>query len=170
MRPPALRPVRPLAVAAAVLGTALALLPAAAEQSAELKRQNLTQLITDAQMIVAGKVLRVVDGITPSGTVISGQGTPVLHLSNLSEGDAGRYDLYFESQCVWQGNYLIVLTDCAPPCPADFNQDGGVDGSDVAAFFSAWENGDASADVNQDGGVDGSDIDPFFFAWENGGC
>lgn len=67
MRPPALRPVRPLAVAAAVLGSALALLPAAAEQSAELRRQNLTQLITDAQMIVAGKVLRVVDGITPKG-------------------------------------------------------------------------------------------------------
>lgn len=67
MRPPALRLVRPLAVAAAVLGTALALLPALAEQSAELRRQNLTQLITDAQMIVGGKVLRVADGVSPKG-------------------------------------------------------------------------------------------------------
>jgi hypothetical protein len=67
MRFQVLQPVRPLAVAAAVLGIALALLPAVAEQSAQLKPQNLTQLITDAQMIVAGKVVRVVDGITPKG-------------------------------------------------------------------------------------------------------
>jgi hypothetical protein len=56
------------------------------------------------------------------------------------------------------------------PCPADFNQDGGVDGSDVAAFFQAWQNGESSADVNQDGGVDGGDVATFFIAWQNGGC
>ncbi|MEY3229949.1 MAG: hypothetical protein RL689_36 [Planctomycetota bacterium] len=56
------------------------------------------------------------------------------------------------------------------PCPADFNQDGGVDGGDVDAFFVAWESGDSAADVNQDGGVDGGDIDVFFAAWEAGGC
>jgi len=28
-----------------------------------------------------------------------------------------------------------------PPCPADFNQDGGIDGGDVGTFFVAWENG-----------------------------
>ena len=55
-------------------------------------------------------------------------------------------------------------------CPADFNQDGGVDGGDVDAFFVAWEGGDSAADVNQDGGVDGGDVDVFFVAWENGGC
>jgi hypothetical protein len=60
-----LRPVRPLWLAAAVLGTALALLPAVAEQAAELEQQNLAQLIADAQMIVAGKVLRVADGVSP---------------------------------------------------------------------------------------------------------
>jgi hypothetical protein len=60
-----LRPVRPLSLAVAVLGTALALLPAVAEQAAEIKQQNLAQLITDAQMIVAGKVVRVVDGVSP---------------------------------------------------------------------------------------------------------
>jgi hypothetical protein len=25
--------------------------------------------------------------------------------------------------------------------PAHFNQDGGVDGSDIGTFFAAWENG-----------------------------
>ena len=62
-----LRPVRPLSLVAAVLGTALALLPAVAVQAAKLKQQNLTQLIADAQMIVAGKVVRVADGVTPKG-------------------------------------------------------------------------------------------------------
>jgi glucose/arabinose dehydrogenase len=55
-------------------------------------------------------------------------------------------------------------------CVADFNRDGGVDGSDVEAFFNQWELGAPSADVNFDGGVDGSDIEVFFLQWTNGGC
>jgi glucose/arabinose dehydrogenase len=54
------------------------------------------------------------------------------------------------------------------PCTGDFNQDGGVDGSDIFAFFEAWQQGDASADVSQDGGVDGADVEAFFFRWEAG--
>jgi hypothetical protein len=57
-----------------------------------------------------------------------------------------------------------------PACAADFNQDGGVDGADVSAFFPEWENAGSCADVNLDGGIDGGDIDAFFTAWENGGC
>jgi hypothetical protein len=57
-----------------------------------------------------------------------------------------------------------------PPCPADFNHDGGVDGGDVEAFFASWESGSGDADVNFDGGVDGGDIETFFAAWEAGGC
>ncbi|MCX5689779.1 MAG: hypothetical protein NTV94_08360 [Planctomycetota bacterium] len=55
-------------------------------------------------------------------------------------------------------------------CAADFNQDGGVDGSDVGAFFLAWEAGDSLADVNMDGGVDGADVGAFFDLWQAGGC
>ena len=55
-------------------------------------------------------------------------------------------------------------------CAADFNQDGGVDGADVSAFFTDWEAGTGCADTNQDGGIDGSDVDTFFFVWEAGGC
>jgi len=58
----------------------------------------------------------------------------------------------------------------AAACIGDFNQDGGIDGGDVEAFFSAWEAGNSSSDVNQDGGVDGGDIEVFFLAWENGSC
>jgi hypothetical protein len=64
----------------------------------------------------------------------------------------------------------LTISSCSPPCPADFNQDGGVDGADVSAFFGAWEAGDTSADVNADGGVDGGDVSTFFVAWEAGGC
>ncbi|MBS0195616.1 MAG: hypothetical protein JSR77_02555 [Planctomycetes bacterium] len=55
-----------------------------------------------------------------------------------------------------------------PSCPADYNQDGGVDGADVGAFFPDWENSAACADVNLDGGIDGGDVEAFFAAWEAG--
>ncbi|MCX5690281.1 MAG: hypothetical protein NTV94_10960, partial [Planctomycetota bacterium] len=57
----------------------------------------------------------------------------------------------------------FTLSDCNA-CPADFNQDGGIDGSDVEAFFASWESGDVNADTNADGGVDGGDIETFFTA------
>jgi hypothetical protein len=59
--------------------------------------------------------------------------------------------------------------DC-PICVGDFNEDGGIDGSDIEAFFSAWEQGQSAADVSQDGGVDGGDVQVFFTAWELGSC
>lgn len=64
----------------------------------------------------------------------------------------------------------VILRPRATSCPADFNQDGGVDGQDVEAFFLAWEAGDNRADVNQDGGVDGADVEMFFVHWQAGGC
>jgi subtilisin-like proprotein convertase family protein len=57
-----------------------------------------------------------------------------------------------------------------PACPADFDQDGGVTGADVEAFFLAFEAGDACGDTDLDGGVTGADVEAFFLAFENGGC
>ncbi len=56
----------------------------------------------------------------------------------------------------------------APSCVSDFNQDGGVDGADVSAFFDAWEAGNSAADMNGDGGIDGADVNTFFAHWEAG--
>ncbi len=56
------------------------------------------------------------------------------------------------------------------PCIADFNQDGGIDGADVEAFWDAWENGLPRGDVNGDGGIDGADAQYFFNAWKAGSC
>ena len=55
-------------------------------------------------------------------------------------------------------------------CPADFNQDGGVTGDDIAMFFAEFEAGTGCADVNQDGGITGDDVSSFFIAFESGGC
>jgi len=57
-----------------------------------------------------------------------------------------------------------------PDCPADYNQDGGIDGTDVGAFFADWEAGLACSDVNRDGGIDNGDVTRFFRLWENGIC
>jgi aminopeptidase S len=50
----------------------------------------------------------------------------------------------------------------------DFNQDGGIDGDDIIAFFSAWETGQPAADYTLDGGVDGDDVVFFFNLWDSG--
>ena len=69
---------------------------------------------------------------------------------------------------IWVQDNLVNPTD--PPCAADFNRDGGIDGQDVEAFFLAWSAGEAIADVNEDGGIDGQDVEYFFVRWEQGGC
>ncbi|MBS0198754.1 MAG: multicopper oxidase family protein [Planctomycetes bacterium] len=56
------------------------------------------------------------------------------------------------------------------PCPADFDQNGGVDGADVEAFYTTWQTGESIADLNYDGGVDGGDVETFYRIWEAGGC
>ncbi len=55
-------------------------------------------------------------------------------------------------------------------CIGDFNRDGGFDGSDIAAFFSAWQDAVPAADTNSDGGIDGSDIQVFFERWTASSC
>ncbi len=60
------------------------------------------------------------------------------------------------------------LVSLRPPCPADITRDGGVDGSDVNAFFAAWETGEPSSDLNGDGAADGQDVQEFFSHWEAG--
>jgi hypothetical protein len=49
------------------LAATLALLGGPVAHAMKLKPQNLTQLISDSQSIIAGKVTRVTDGIAPNG-------------------------------------------------------------------------------------------------------
>ena len=85
----------------------------------------------------------------------------------------GVWSVRVEAAAVNQGpqGFALVATGAvaeAPDCIGDFNQDGGVDGQDVEAFFLAWGDGLNEADLNQDGGVDGQDVETFFLAWEAG--
>jgi len=59
-------------------------------------------------------------------------------------------------------------TVLATACVGDHDQNGVVDSDDVAAFFTAWDAGTASADINQDGGTDGDDVGMFFDHWDAG--
>jgi len=54
-------------------------------------------------------------------------------------------------------------------CPADINEDGGVDSEDVSAFFALWESADSAADFDGSGAVDSADVVEFFRRVD-GGC
>ncbi len=62
-----------------------------------------------------------------------------------------------------RGCYEVV-----PPCPADLNQDGFVNGDDYDMFASAFESGDPDADFNQDSFINGDDYDAFASHFEAG--
>jgi hypothetical protein len=62
---------------------------------------------------------------------------------------------------------LNVTQPCAV---ADFNADGGVDGSDLESFYTVWMSGEPEGDVNLDGGTDGADVEYFITFWMQGGC
>jgi UDP-N-acetylglucosamine 4-epimerase len=55
---------------------------------------------------------------------------------------------------------VIPRTDgsICPACAADYDNNGGVDGGDLAAFFADFETGETCADVDGNGGVDGGDV------------
>ena len=52
-----------------------------------------------------------------------------------------------------------ILTDCPlPPCLADINRDGIVNGADLAYILEKWGSDDPLADLNGDGQVDSADL------------
>jgi hypothetical protein len=63
-----------------------------------------------------------------------------------------------------------VCGNGCPPCAADYDNNGGVDGGDLGAFFADFEAGETCADVDGNGGVDGGDLGFFFAVFEAGGC
>ncbi len=103
-------------------------------------------------------------GGTSTGGVFSLSGT-------IGQPDAGgpmTGGAYSLTGGFWVGGSVTPPGNC-PPCPADFNQDDGVDDLDIAAFFFAFEQGEECADVNDDDGIDDLDI-AFFFAQFEQGC
>lgn len=87
---------------------------------------------------------------------------PTLELGNVVQ--PGTYACIITNQCGSITSQSATITLCI----ADFNCDGGTDGTDVEAFFLAWQEGESTADVNLDGGVDGQDVETFFLRWSQG--
>jgi len=122
------------------------------------------------------------DGVTYLGNVFSGGfsvvGGSADSLNNVEQvhvaaPTVGLWTIRVDAAAVNVGpqGFALAVTGVvaeAPVCHADFNQDGGVDGQDIEAFFFAWTAGDETADFNQDGGVDGQDVESFFLAWGDG--
>jgi subtilisin-like proprotein convertase family protein len=113
---------------------------------------------------------RASDGLSPSPNLNVFNGVPYagtwkLVIADVDSGEVGEiqdfsiYRIVSEPACTF-----------CPPCAADFNIDGGIDGSDVAEFFNAWSSASPCADVNEDGGIDGLDVQSFFDLWSAGGC
>jgi hypothetical protein len=101
--------------------------------------------------------------------VWSGATTATLQLLSPDPSLLGEYYVLLTNQCgTTRSSMTRVIEDAGQPCIGDYNQDGGVDGSDIESFFLDWAEGFTQADLNQDGGVDGADIETFFVAWEAG--
>jgi hypothetical protein len=75
----------------------------------------------------------------------------------------GSYDCVVSNPCTTITSQSLPVS--MPRNTGDFNNDGGVDGQDVQAFFETFVTGSPTADVNCDGGVDGADIESFFTCW-----
>jgi len=60
---------------------------------------------------------------------------------------------------------LIVIYTPPPAIPADINNDGVVNGVDLAILLGAWGSANAAADIDNDGIVAGSDLALLLAAW-----
>jgi hypothetical protein len=104
------------------------------------------------------------------GGNISGSLTRYLLISGTTFENQGAYRCVAISECNSVQSQPAELTLGDYICPADYNQDGGIDNADVDAFFADWINAVPASDVNLDGGIDAGDVDYFFAVWSNGGC
>jgi len=105
-------------------------------------------------------------------TIDGGGGTSSSSTYTIS-GTIGQHDaglLIGPTYTVQGGFWAFPAGTGCLDCPADYNQDGGVTGDDIAAFFADYEAGAGCADTNLDGGITGDDIAAYFSIYEAGGC
>lgn len=79
----------------------------------------------------------VSDGPTGSGSVVSGAMTIALQIANVGASDIGSYDCVATSSCSESVSNSATLS-C---CPADFDGDGFLTGTDFDLFVQSFENG-----------------------------
>ncbi|MFN9972491.1 MAG: immunoglobulin domain-containing protein, partial [Phycisphaerae bacterium] len=139
--------------------------------------------VTVAALIVVGTSpdllwyrdgVALADGVTASGSVISGSQTRTLVIANVRPGDAGLYRCRGTNAC-GSDESSGALVQVTVRCPADFNGDLFVDDSDFVIFAEAYNLLDCAdpsmpagcpADLTLDGFVDDSDFVAFASAYE----
>lgn len=62
------------------------------------------------------------------------------------------------------GGWIIDIEESAA-CAADLNDDGEVNGADLASLLAAWNTANTAADLNGDGFVDGADLATLLSLW-----
>lgn len=98
--------------------------------------------------------------------------TPQLYVSSGRCVQEAYYDCIVTDSCgsfPSRAAFAQIVEPLPCPCPADFDQSGGIDGSDLMAFFLMWEAGEMVADLDESGGIDYGDVTSFFASYE-GGC
>lgn len=100
---------------------------------------------------------------------ITGADSDTLQIQGFTSDDDGEYHVTVHNLC-GDDQSIAVQVRAIPACPGDFDNSGGVDASDIAAFFSAYERGLLLADVDLSGGIDATDMAVFFASFEAGGC
>lgn len=114
--------------------------------------------------------VNLVNGTTPSGTIIAGATTLSLSLSNVSPSDAGSYDCVISATLptcpAVTTNSALATILC---CPADFSGDLLVDDTDFQTFIVAYNILECPpvcpADLNHDNYVDDADFQLFVQAY-----
>jgi len=136
----------------------------------------------DGALIVTSAGSLPGNGLVPDRAFYSSQydanrGIFVVQSRELTDGNNTWGEAYPQRDAGFYFIFVDFVTPPSPfpgnpctPCISDYNQDGGVTGDDVAAFFIDFEAGAGCSDVNQDGGITGSDIETFFLFFENSGC
>ena len=109
-------------------------------------------------------MLPLSDGVTASGSIISGSSTQTLTILDATSADAGSYDLVVANSCESSTSAEAALT-VNTPLPADFNCSGTVTVQDIFDFLSAWFSHNPRADFNNSGAVTVQDIFDFLTAW-----
>lgn len=73
---------------------------------------------------------------------------------------------------VISAGFWIPSGPVVPPCPADFNLDGDLNGDDLADFINAFFSVPPAAgtDFNNDGNTDADDLADYINAFFAGGC
>ncbi len=103
------------------------------------------------------------NGTHPSGAIISGATGRTLRIDNAQPSLTGDYRVSLLNDCGSTQSSEVRVTIF---CPSDWDESGGVDGDDIAAFFTDWQIGEA--DFDGSGGTDGDDIGAFFVRWQAG--